>query len=332
MPLSESMPPGSGRRPTIYDIAARLQISPSTVSRALGQPGKISAATEAKVRAVADELGFKPNPLARALPTGRTGMYGLILPDITNPVHFELTRGVERVAREGGYRLLIAETQTSGENEAEVVARIRSAVDGIVLVASRLKDQQLSDIAAVTPTVGANMLSAAIPTVLPEISGGLTNALDHLKALGHRTIGYVGGPAGPIDSARWSLLLEHALARGMSIHEFSTGGASIEAGAAALPRVLAGGVTAVLTYNDLIAHGILQGCRAEGVDVPGHLSVIGFDDIFTAALVNPGLTTVRVPLADIGESAMRLLICRQEVSLELVTQLIVRESTGPAQV
>lgn len=206
MAARESRPLKPGRRPTIYDIAARLDIDPSTVSRALNKPGRISAVTEARVRAVAEELGFTTNAMARALPTGKTGTYGLVLPDITNPVHFELIRGVEQVARERGHALLITETQATREVEAAAVARLQSSVDGIVIVSSRLDDAQLQEIAAVTPLVGANMFSEAIPTIAPDIRPGLKDAISLLDSLGHTSIGYVGGRDGPINTARWRIL------------------------------------------------------------------------------------------------------------------------------
>jgi LacI family transcriptional regulator len=124
-PTTPDEAPGSGgapaRRATIYDIAQRVGLNPSTVSRALNKPGRTNASTEEKIRAAAAELGYRANPMARALPTGRSGTFAIVLPDITNPVHFELIRGAEQVARAGGFTLVVSET--SNERPSRLCSR-----------------------------------------------------------------------------------------------------------------------------------------------------------------------------------------------------------------
>lgn len=329
---AEPSPLPPKRRPTIYDIAQKLDLSPSTVSRALSKPGRINAKTEAKIRATAQELGYRLNPMARALPTGMTGTYALIVPDITNPVHFELIRGAESVTKARGFALVISETQGIAEAELNTIATLQLSVDGALLVASRLPDDQLIELATVTPIVAANHTSAGLPSVFPDALAGLTAAMDHLRALGHSAIAYLGGLDVQINRSKWEILLSLAVDRGMSIVEIPISGPTLAGGAEALARVLASKATAVIAYNDLVAHGVLRAARSASIDVPGQFSVVGFDDIFSAELSVPALTTIRTPLFEIGATAMSILVDtkanREPTRVTLPTEFIVRESTA----
>lgn len=328
--------PGSGgtsaRRATIYDIAQRVGLNPSTVSRALNKPGRTNAATEEKIRAAAAELGYRANPMARALPTGRSGTFAIVLPDITNPVHFELIRGAEQVARAGGFTLIISETEGSAEIEHETVETLQASVDGLLVVASRLGDSGLATLAAVKPIVAANHSALSLPSVIPDLAMGLTAAIDHLRDLGHRSVAYLGLSGLQINRSRWELTLDLAMSRDISLVEISVEAPTVEAGADSLRRVRASGVTAVLAYNDLVAHGLLRAARGAGLTLPEAFSVIGFDDIFSAELAVPSLTTLRSPLREIGTSAMETLIDpeRNRVPSKVVLplDLVVRESTA----
>lgn len=327
---------GNKRKPTIYDVAERVGMNASTVSRALNKPGRINAATEARIRAVAEELGFRTNPSARALHTGKTGTYALVVADITNPVHFELIRGAEEVARSAGYALILSETQGLPEREHEAISALQRSADGLLVVGSRLNGSQLAELAEATPIVAANHLADELPSVAPDPTSGYTAAVEHLAELGHRSLAYLSGPLAALNQSRWDLLFRLAVARGISVVEIPLTGATVAAGAEAVPRILASGSTSVLAYNDLVAHGVLREARAQGVIVPDRFSLVGFDDIFSAELAVPSLTTVRTPLHEIGTTAMTLLIDDERnrtPSRELLpTELIVRESTAPPPV
>lgn len=320
------------RRPTIYDIAQRVGLNPSTVSRALNKPGRTNAATEKLIRDAAAELGYRANPMARALPTGLSGTFAIVLPDITNPVHFELIRGAERVARDNGYTLIISETEGSAEIERETIETLQPSVDGLLVVASRLDDDALASLSRVKPIVAANHAAPSLPSVIPDLAMGLTAAMDHLHDLGHRSVAYLGLGSLQINRARWDLALDLAAARDISVVEITLDAPTVEAGAASLRRVRASGVTAVLAYNDLVAHGLLRAARAEGLQLPDDLSVIGFDDIFSAELSVPALTTLRSPLREIGTRAMETVIDadrnRAPSKVVLPLELVVRESTA----
>jgi len=321
---------------TIYDIARLTGVSPSTVSRALNKPGRLNAKTERRIRDAAAELGYRINPMARALPTGKTGTLGLVVSDITNPVYFDLMHGAEHVATEAGLTLVFADSQESPELELATAERLQTSVDGLLLVASRLEDADIQKLSTIKPLVAVNRRVDGVPAVIPNVLPGMTDALDQLRDNGHRRIAYLAGPAASwMNDLKWQTLFDLAVARDMSIVEIKSNAPTREGGGDAFPRVKAADVTAVFAYNDLIALGLLRACRDHGVDVPGRLSIVGFDDIFGADLPTPALSTIRSPLTDIGEMAIRRLLAEidgREGEAEVVvnTAFVSRESIAAA--
>lgn len=329
--------PDKSRRPspTIYDVAAAAGVSPSTVSRALNRPGRINIATETRIRAAAAEIGYRLNPMARALLTGKTATIALILSDITNPVYFDLVRGAERAVAASGYTLVLAESQESASAEYDLAQRLQRAVDGLVLVSSRLADQQIRALAATKPLVLVNRAVPGLPSVVPDATAGVEAAIAHLGALGHRSLGYLSGPrASFMNALRWRAIRDCARAAGIEATLLAPGEPTVAGGRASLRRVTDSGARAVIAYNDLMALGLLLECRGAGIAVPGQLSILGFDDIFGAELTTPTLSTIRSPLAEAGELAIRRLVGEVEgataAAADLRTTFIPRESTGPA--
>lgn len=327
-------PRGGNRRPpaTIYDVAKATGVSPSTVSRALNKPGRLKAATEKRIRDAADELGYRINPMARALPTGRTGTLAVLVSDLTNPVYFDVVRGAERVATESGRTLVFAESQESPELELATAQRLQTSVDGLFLVASRLTDEQILDLAAVKPVIVANRLVEGVSAVVPDPRPGITAALEQLRERGHRRIAYLAGPGTSwMDGVRWRTLFQFAVEREMSIVEITSTAPTREGGADALDRVLAADVSAVFAYNDLLALGLLRAARDRGIELPRRLSIVGFDDIFGADLPTPALSTIKSPLREVGEAAIhRLLVevdgVEEQHEPRLPTSFVSRES------
>jgi LacI family transcriptional regulator len=322
---------------TIYDVARLAQVSPSTVSRALNKPGRISAETERKVREAAESLEFEINPSARALPTGRRMTLALMLADITNPVVFGVIRGAERAAAAAGYTLIIAESQESGESELKMLRKIQASVDGIVLATTRVSAQSIKQFAQTKPIVLINRAESGVTSVVPGVFGGMAQLLNHLRACGHANVAYLSGPtASWMNSERWAALVQLAPSRGMRVFEIPGRAPTMPGGAEALARVMLSPATAVIAFNDLMALGLLQQARQEKISVPGRLSIAGFDNIFGAELTTPALTTVAAPLEDAGARAVESLVALiegksgrlPEVS-PLKLQLIVRESTAP---
>jgi LacI family transcriptional regulator len=322
---------------TIYDIAELAGVNPSTVSRALSKPGRISKKTEERIRAAADRLDFQFNPMARALPTGRSHTIGLMVADITNPVIFGIVRGAEHTAAAAGYTLVIAESQESGEAEAEAVSRLLPSVDGLILATTRLADERITRLSERKPVILINRQVDGVVGVLPEVEAGVVDLVAHLADLGHTSIAYLSGPETSwISRRRWEALLDAAEQRGIAVVEIGPLRPTIEGGRDALRRVQAARTTAVISFNDLMAIGLIQAASAAGIRIPEEISIAGFDDIFGSELIVPALTTVRAQLQLAGERAVGKVLealgdATEPVSDEpLATMLVVRGSTGPA--
>lgn len=327
-------------RPTIYDIAELAGVNPSTVSRALSKPGRLNPKTEKLIRDAAAALNYRANPMARALPTGRTNTLGLIIADITNPMFFDVVRGAERAAAEVGYTLILAESQESEEREAETVERIAPAVDGLVLVTTRLTDEHIQDLGAQAPLVVLNRRVDRVESVVPDLEPGIEQALDHLAALGHRSLAYLAGPERSwMNVARWEELRARASDRGLEIVDIGPNAPTLDGGREAFDRVRASGATAVLAYNDLMAIGLLRAAQDAAAAVPGEFSIVGFDDIFGSDFTSPQLSTIRTPLGLVGELAVRQALAlfagspaeADPTSPALATEFVLRGSTGPVR-
>lgn len=332
-------PRSSRPAPTIYDIAQLAGVNPSTVSRALSKPGRISAKTEKLIQDAAKTLNYRVNPMARALPTGRTHTLGLLLADITNPMFFDVVRGAERAASVSGYTLILAESQESEIREAEAADRITPSVDGLILVTTRLPDADIRELSERKPLVVINREVDGIDSIVPDLDPGIDAALAHLAALGHTSLAFLSGPANSwMNAARWDSLLSKAPELGMTIVEIGPNAPTLDGGSAALARVRASGVTAVMAYNDLMAIGLMRAAQQRGLAIPGQLSIIGFDDIFGSDFTSPQLSTIRTPLGLVGERAVRRALelvadipadGTDEDRASLPTELVIRGSSGP---
>ena len=323
---------------TIYDIAKLAGVNPSTVSRALTSPGRLNAKTEAKIRAAAKELNYRANPFARALPTGRTKMIGLMIADITNPMFSNAVRGAEAMAMKYGYTLVIAESQESTIIEASALEKIQAAVDGLIMVTTRLSDEQIREINSQKPIVLMNRVVKGVEDVVPQNAPGIEEAIKHLASQGHKHIGFLSGPSNSwMSNERWKLLMKSALSHKMTIVEIGPNSPSIEGGKDALDRVIASGITAVVAYNDLMAIGLMRSAQERGYTIPADLSIIGFDNIFGSDFTSPPLTTIQMPLNEVGARAVEALLKSLGEEIEtgqyetLTTSLVTRESTEKAK-
>ncbi|MEY9872013.1 LacI family repressor for deo operon, udp, cdd, tsx, nupC, and nupG [Streptacidiphilus sp. MAP12-33] len=324
------------RPPTIYDVARLAGVAPSTVSRAFSRPGRVGAETAARVHAAAAELGYRGTSPAQAPPRGRTGAVGLIVSDVTNPVHFGIIRGVEEAAADAGYTLLLADAQESEANERTALERLLPGVDGVVLASSRMSDRAVRAVAKQRPVVVLNRVVPGIRCVVADTEAGVRGALTHLRELDHRAVTYLAGPAASwADGRRWRALLDLAPEFGLKVARMGPTPPTVSGGLAAAAEVLRSRPSAVVTYNDLLAIGLLRGLAEAGVEAPGQVSVVGFDNIFGSDFCTPALTTVAAPLRAIGTEAFRDLHRqirheppRAETVLTLPTQLVVRGSTA----
>ena len=327
------------RAPTIKDVAALSGVATSTVSRALSQPGRVNWITRERVEAAAAELGYVPNSVARAMSAGRTGTVALLVPDISNGFFLDLIRGTQRQLRASGFTQLLVDTEEDNDLEANYLEQLRGSVDGFILAATRLNDEQLAKAASMVPIVTINRTSPGVPTVLIDTPHGVKQAVEHLVSLGHRDIAYMAGPPTSwSDAHRWTALQESAESLGVTIRRLGPFHPSQRSGAAAADAALNSGVTACIAFNDLVAIGMLVRLKERGVEVPGQLSVIGCDDIFGADFCSPPLTTLTAPIEQAGRVATDMLLSRlrpttnaaARTQVELPTHLTIRASTGAA--
>ncbi|SDS41133.1 LacI family DNA-binding transcriptional regulator [Microlunatus soli] len=322
---------------TIKDVAAAVGMSPATVSRALARPDMVASSTAERIRQVADELGYSPSPQARWLHTGRSNALTLVLPDITNPFFFDLIRGAQHEAARAGYTQVLVDTEESAAQERSHLAAARKTSDGAVLGGSRLPDTMLGELAARFPLVSVNRRIRGVPSVTIDTPAALAQAVDHLAGLGHRRIAYLGGPESAwFDDRRWQAIRAAADDHGLTCSRLGHRAPTMIAGEEAVEGVTAGDLTAVITYNDLQALGLMRGLERRGIAVPDQFSIIGCDDIFGADLTKPTLTTVTGSAELAGELATKALLERldtgkppRKLHQTAPAHLTIRDSTAP---
>jgi LacI family transcriptional regulator len=324
-----------GRAPTITDVAAAAGVAPSTVSRAFSRPGRVNHRTREHVLTVAEELGYEPNPTAQALESGRTRTIGLLVPDITNPYFAGVIKGAERAAAAAGLTLLLGDTQESPQHETAMVRRLGRAVDGFVLSASRLSNDDLHAAASRYPIALVNRAVGGMACIVADYAAGTRAIVEHLASHGHESFVFAGGPAESWSGRRrWEGL--RAAAADLSLHaaRFGPFPPTLAGGPAAADAVLAHHASAVVCHNDVLAIGLMRRLAVRGARVPDDVSVVGFDDIFGADFCSPPLTTLAERTDVAGAAAVEALVRRiplretDEPARVLPTELVVRASTG----
>src|SRR4051794_2798592 len=347
---------------TLADVAGHLGVSRTTVSNAYNRPDQLSPKLRDRVLAAAADLGYAgPDPMARGLRGGATGSLGLVFDQpptcaFTDPAAALFLTGMAAGLEEHGAALSIIPRMPEGPQQSAELVR-SALVDGYMLFCTAADDPRY-----------AAVRNRGLPYVLIEYEDepagprtaahvqiddvrGSEDAARHLTDLGHRRVAIVTGYGegtitGPEAQAmaRWRVLggrlrgwragLEHGGVDWSTVAVSSAGGATTDHGRRAAAALLdrAERPTAILTLSDVLALGVLQAAAERGIDVPGELSVVGFDDIPQAAAATPGLTTVAQPHEEKGRSAVRLLAsgARPSDSVLLPCHLVVRASTGPA--
>ena len=326
--------------PTIYDVAREAGVATSTVSRAFSNPQRVSAPTRELVVRVAHELGYSPNPHARALTSRRTRTIAMVVSDITNPHFFEIIRGAELRAKASAHTLVLVNAEESPRIEREQISRLARSVDGFLLAASRLPEEDLVELAGTHAVVMVNRQAPGLPSVVLDQREGCRQLVTHLASLGHTSVAYLAGPRESwMAAARWSAIRDAAAEAGVTAVRMGPFTPRVAHGAAAADAALTTGATALIAHNDLLAIGVLQRLAARSVRVPGDVSVTGFDDIFAAELCTPSLTTLGGTHANVGRAAVELLLEAADAprrpiaavqQLVLPAQLVLRDSTGTA--
>ena len=331
---------------TLEDVARRAGVSRATVSRVVNSVGPISERTRVLVTAAIKELGYRPDLHARSLAGGKTGVVGALTAGLTSSYLTTIVEHFDAALASYGLDLMLCSTQFRGP-EADYVHRItRGVVDGLLIVCptalgSYIEDLQRRQFPHVLVDVDVEATGGGSTAIGFDNEGGVTAAVQHLLALGHRRFGFVTGDlASPAARERLDAYTRVLQAAGVPPANSLVveGDWSERSGYAAGKALFSAATrpTAIVVSNDLEGLGVLRAARDCDVTVPADVSIVGWDDIPEAASVHPRLTTVRQPLSEIGRAAARLLheqITRPGTvtsGTRLGAQLVVRETTAPA--
>ncbi len=299
---------------TVKDVAKKADVSISTVSRVLTGNARVSPKLYHRVMDVVEELGYRPNALARGLRMRRTAVIGLLIPDISNPFFGQLARRVEEAASARGYAILLCNSQNSRQRELQYLDILRSQqVDGLLAVTSGATDE-LNDFSRLT---GAKVL--ALDRRTPNFSGdwigvdpypGACEAIQHLSELGHQRIGVLRGVKGdPSSDERYNAIVQALEEYGLNTQLWTWSGeytleTGVEAGAALAQLPQESRPTAVITTSEFTAYGLIEGVSRYGLSVPEHLSMVGYDNTAFAEVFRPALTVIAQPIDQMGAMAV----------------------------
>lgn len=336
--LSMNTPPRRvHRRVTLTEIAEACGVAPSTVSRALSNPNRVSAQMYERVARKAREMGYESATLPAARSRITRGTIALLVANLTNPFNLDVIRGCQVQAQSAGFMQLLVTSEESEQMEADWLRELPQNVDGIVVASPRSEDSLLTEVAQRVPLVILNREVPGIAGIVIDTVAGLVQALDYLVSLGHHNIAYVRGPSTSwSDRHRYEALQEAAERHGVELKAIGAFYPTVDAGAAAADAVALADVTAALFFNDTLAIAAMARFAHRGIRVPEDISVIGCDDIFAASFASPPLTTVRSPGEQAGRVITDMLLSsflsrsRGHRVDTMPAHLIVRESTSHA--
>lgn len=328
----------------LADVARLAKVSAATVSRALSQPRLVSSATLKRVEAAARHLHYVPHGTARALRSRRTHTVGAVIPTLGNALYAKMTHTLQKAIEAEGYTLLLACHEFDLKTELKVTrSLVERGVDALVLVGA----EHDAELFALLAGLGIPyVLTSALDTSGRHPCVGFDNRLaarrvaDYLFDIGHRDIAVISGVTAGNDRARERLTgtREALAARGIALAPVRVleRPYALAAGREAMQRLLklAPRPTAVICANDVLAMGAVMECHAQAVAVPAAVSITGFDDMEAASILTPALTTVRVPMHELGYAAARQILARLKGETgvpvtELAVDLIVRGTTAP---
>ncbi len=330
---------------SVADVAKRASVSISTVSRVINRRELVSEKTRARVEAAIHELGYRPNAFARGLMLRKSEIVGLVLPDLHGEFYSEIIRGANSQARELGYNLVVS-SASDGDDSHSLLNAIqqRTLLDGVAVMVSELTDPiqaMLADFRLPFVVLDDDIEGAPHDSVLIDQAHGALAMMRHLvDRCGARRIIFVGGLETNLDTiARFEAYRRVLAEAGLpfsadDVHHLDYQYETAYSLAARQVRSWAGPGCCVFAANDEMAAGIVAATSAAGLSVPGDLGVVGFDDTRVARMIRPPLTTVRVPMANMGAKAVELLCQRiadpQRAPTRILLQpeLVVRESCG----
>ena len=332
------------KRLDIRDVAKHARVSIATVSRTINRVPTVDKELSKRVWKSIEELNYFPNTQARALVSGRSRLFGLLISEITNPFFPELIQGFEDFAIENNYEILIGSTNYDPERMEICIRRmIERNVEGVAVMTFGIEEPLLDEL--VSRNIPMVFVDAAPPsenvsTLAVDYHHGIREGVQHLAALGHRKLSFISGPM----HQRSAYLRKEAFLS--SVAEIGVrpapewlveGDHTLEGGVQAMEQILKSRdlPTAVMCSNDMTAIGALRVLTSKGLRVPDDISIIGFDDIHLAEFVYPPLTTVRMARNDLARAAFSALRSHVEPShshtkksWHIQTKLTVRRSTG----
>ncbi|MGC5325086.1 LacI family DNA-binding transcriptional regulator [Brevibacillus sp. SYSU BS000544] len=324
------------------DVAKKAGVSVATVSRVLTGKDNILDETRKKVLLAVEELNYRPNKLARNLRKLESKTIVAVVPDISNIFFSDIIRGIETVAQQNGYYVLLGNTHNDIQSEIDYIEMVKEKLaDGVILLTARIPKEEIISISQELPVVLAceYVDGADIPTVTIDNISSARKVVNHLVALGHQRIGFISGPLNVILSRdRLKGYRQALLAHDIPVDEslIQEGDFRIESGYQMASRLLALSQppTAIFAANDEMAIGAIQSIKEKGFQVPQDIAVVGFDNIRITTIVEPALTTVNQPKFAIGCKAMEILlkimnnepIERKQIVLD--DELVIRQSCG----
>ena len=326
---------------TIKDVAKLAEVHPSTVSRVINDDSRISEKTKNKVLLIIKKLGYTPNAIARGLKIKRTYTLGMLIPDITNPFFAEIARGVEDAANKNNFNVILCNTDDKLKKERTYLEILKGKrVDGLILGTAHVKDKSILELEMKKfPYI---LISRNIEgldkncIIVDDVEGGMM-ATEYLIKLGHRRIAHITGPLKTRSAL--NRLKGYKLALKKYNIEYmdelvEEGDFRIKGGYQAMKKFLKllEPPRAIFAANDLLALGAMQAIQKKNFHIPEDFSVIGFNDIELASFVYPALTTIRQPMLEMGELAVKMLLRIIEEGefnqrkIVLKPKLIIRES------
>ncbi|MDQ3801405.1 MAG: LacI family transcriptional regulator [Acidobacteriota bacterium] len=333
---------------SIKEVAREAGVSTATVSHVINNTRYVSDAVRERVLKAIEQCRYYPNAHARSLASGRSRIIGLVISDIVNPFFPELVKAIEAAAFERGYDVVLSNTNYDTERTSHYVQRfIERKVAGVAVMTSEMDKKLVDELAqrevpVVFLDVGEPGLQMSNLRV--DYDEGIEQAILHLVALGHRRIAFIGGNTNLRSSQRRLEAFRKTMRQLFpdAPEMIFYGNFKIEGGQRAANEILATPranlPTAVICANDLTAIGAISEFEAAGLSVPRDISIVGFDNIAFAALTKPALTTVNLPLNELGRRAIEVLIRsvedagQQGIEIRIPTNLIIRQSTAPARV
>ncbi len=348
--MSEAaFPEDGGRRPTIRDVARVAGVAVSTVSYVINRSGQVSPETRLRVNSAINALRYEPNLLARNLKAGRAKSIGLIAPDLKNPYYTEIASGVQEIAQARDMLLVLCTTQSAQhwENYYSQVLRARR-LDGLIFLSgSGVLTPSLIELIQIDSVVlvDERLPGLEVPSVVSTNRHGARAVAEHVLQAGHRRIGLIGGPASSWTAGeRMAGYREALAAAGIEPDSVPVVKGNFEQGGGyAAARMLLEKPpherpTAIICVNDLTAIGAMVYCRETGLQIARDVSIVGFDNIPLANLIEPGLTSVDQCASALGRSACRLLLRliappdpddQEPIETVYSTKLVIRGSVAP---